>query len=183
MYDLALLKLHLEAHWGKSSREQLRIPDPHGKMPLAFSVLEFAPSETHDFWIYSTLGMSLDMPENLLELHIFSAKKDVTLVELLTVTASFHRNDSPLALHHSVFIGRPWQDNSLCDYAFISLPYLDGNGLEIFTCEDAHLHNFWLLPITEQERNFKIACGWDALEEKFEECSLNYLDPKRQSCI
>jgi hypothetical protein len=127
--------------------------------------------------------MSLDMADTLIELHIFSAKQDITLVELLTVTASFHRNDTPLALHHSVFIGRSWQDHSLYDYAFISLPYLDGDGLEVFPVDNTYLHNLWLLPITEQERHFKMAHGWDALEEKFEECALNYLNPNRQSCI
>lgn len=183
MYDLELLKLHLESHWGKSSGQQFRIPDPHNKMPLAFRVLEFQPSEIHNFWIYSTLGMSLDMAEDLLELHIFSATQDATLVELLTVTASFHRNDTPLDLHHSIFIGRPWQDDSLCDHAFISLPYLDDDELEIFSFGGSHPHNLWLLPITKQEQDFKILYGWNALEEKFEECGLNYSNPNRKSCI
>lgn len=183
MYDLELLKLHLEAHWGKSSGQQFRIPDPRGKMPLAFRVLEFPPGEAHDFWIYSTLGMSIDMPDDPIELHVFSQKPDHNLVELLTITASFHRNDTPLDLHHSVYIGQPWQDNSICDHAFISLPYLDGEDLELFYFGDNHLHNLWLLPITESERDFKMEHGWNALEEHFELCELNYLDSNRISCI
>jgi hypothetical protein len=184
MYDLELLKLHLEAQWGKSSGQQLRISDPHNKMPSEFRVVKFPPSEVHDFWVYSTLGMSIDMTENLLELHIFSAKQaDDAPVELLTIIASFHRNDTHLNLHHSITIGRPWQDNSLCDHAFISLPYLDGDGLELFSFGKNHLHNLWLLPITEQERDFKMLYGPDALEEKFEECKLNYLDANRKSCV
>lgn len=184
MYDLELLKLHLEACWGKNSGQQLRIPDPRNKMPLEFRVMKFPPSETHNFWIYSTLGMSIDMTEDLIELHVFSANQnDHALVELLTVTASFHRNDTPLVLHDSVFIGRPWQDNSFCDHAFISLPYLDGDELEIFSFGENHLHNLWLLPITEQERDYKMLHGPDALEEKFEKYELNYLDVNRKSCI
>lgn len=182
MYDLELLKLHLEEHWGKCSGEQFRIPDPHQKMPVAFRVLEFPPSEAHNFWIYSTLGMSIDMDEDLIELHVFSQKQDTNLVELLTITASFHRNDTPLDLHHSVNIGQPWQDNSSCDHAFLSLPYLDGDKLEIFEFGENHLHNLWLLPITIEERDYKMAHGWNALEELFEAAELNYLDPNRASC-
>ena len=183
MYDLEFLKLHLEEYWGKCTGEQFRIPDPHKKMPSAFRVLEFPPSEAHDFWIYSTLGMSIDMSDHLIELHVFSQKKDIELVELLTVTASFHRNDTPLDLHHSVYIGQPWQDNSLCDHAFLSLPYLDGDELEIFNFDENHLHNLWLLPITEEERDYKMEYGWNALEELFEAKELNYLDPNRVSCV
>jgi len=177
-----LLKLHLEAHWGKSTDQQFRIPDPHKKMPLAFRVLEFPPGNAHNFWIYSTLGMSIDMDEHQIELHVFSQKQDVNLVELLTITALFHRNDTPLDLHHSVHIGQPWQDDSLCDHAFISLPYLDGDELEIFSFGDDHLHNLWLLPITEEERDYKMKHGWIALEELFESHELNYLDASRASC-
>ena len=175
MYNLELLKLHLEACWGKSTGQQFRISDPHKKMPFSFRVLEFPPGEAHDFWIYSTLGMSI-------ELHLFSQKQDINLVELLTITASFHRNDTPLDLHHSVNIGQPWQDNSLCDHAFLSLPYLDGDELEIFNFDKNHLHNLWLLPITEAERDYKMEYGWNALEELFEAKELNYLDPNRTSC-
>ncbi|QKG53209.1 suppressor of fused domain protein [Hymenobacter sp. BRD67] len=178
---MELLKLHLEARWGKCT-DQLRIPDPHKKIPLSFQVLEFPPSDGHNFWIYSTLGMSIDMDAHFIELHVFSQKQDSSLVELLTVTASFHRNDSPLGLHHSVFIGRPWQDNSLCDHAFLSLPYLDGVELETFDFGENHLHNLWLLPITEKERDYKMQQGWNALEELFEAKGLYYLDPNRVSC-
>ncbi|AMR27168.1 hypothetical protein A0257_08670 [Hymenobacter psoromatis] len=150
-------------------------------MPIAFRVLEFPPGGAHDFWIYSTLGMSIDMDDHCIELHVFSQNQDVGLVELLTVTASFHRNDTPLDLHHSVYIGQPWQDNSLCDHAFLSLPYLDGEELEVINFNDNHLQNLWLLPITEGERDYKMEHGWIALEELFETNNLNYLDPNRAS--
>ncbi|GAA4026633.1 hypothetical protein GCM10022409_08250 [Hymenobacter glaciei] len=127
--------------------------------------------------------MSTDTPEALIELHILSNKEDTTLIELLTVTASFHRNNTNLGLHHTVNFGRPWQDDSLCSYGFISLPYLSGEALEIFDCEGGHLHNLWLLPTTESERDYKMENGWDALEQRFEDCGLDYLNPQRDSCI
>jgi hypothetical protein len=180
MYSLNLLEQHLQKAWGPSSSIKYSIPDPHKKMPSAFQVLEFPPSK-HNFWIYSTVGMSLDMVDNIIELHVFSQIQDAALVELLTVTASFHRNNAALGLHHTVNFGQPWQKNSTCNFGFISLPYLDGEELELFDFPNGHLHNLWLLPITKSERDYKIANGWVALEEAFEAGELNYLDPYRTS--
>jgi hypothetical protein len=182
MYRLDLLEQHLKKAWGPSSNKEYLIPDPHKKMPSAFQVLEFPPSPKHDFWIYSTVGMSIGMADNIIELHVFSQIQDTSLIELLTATASFHRNVTALGLHHSVNFGRPWQKNSTCSFGFISLPYLDGEELELFDFPNGHLHNLWLLPRTKRERDYKMANGWEALEEAFEDCELNYLDPYRISC-
>ncbi|MGI4762051.1 MAG: suppressor of fused domain protein [Janthinobacterium lividum] len=172
----------MENSWGHSSDENYSVPDPHGKMHSAFRVLEFPPSPKHNFWIYSTLGMSIDMADNLTELHVFSQIQDATLIELLTVTASFHRNNATLGLHHTVNFGQPWQQDSACSFGYISLPYLDGEEIELFYFPNGHLHNLWLLPITEKERDYKIANGWNALEELFESRQFDYLDTNRISC-
>ena len=182
MYNLELLKQHLETNWGQSTDEKVRISDQHGKMGKDFSVLEFPPSDKHEFWIYSTLGMSTDTPDTLIELHIFSNKQDSSLIDLLTFAASFHKNAALLGLNHTVNFGISWQDDSPCSFGFISLPYLDGEDLEIFNFEDGHLHNLWLIPITESERDYKIENGWDALEQRFEDCEMDYLNPQRPSC-
>jgi hypothetical protein len=183
MYSVELLEQHLAKQWGHHANKVKWPQSPHRKLPDSFTILEFPPTEQHSYWIYSTLGMSLGMAEDLIELHVFSNKQDSTLSELLTVTASFHRHGSTLGLHHTVNFGRSWQDASPCSYGFISLPYLDGETLEIFEWEGSHLHNLWLLPITEQERDYKIENGWNALEELFENCELDYCDPNRKSCL
>ncbi|MBH8559098.1 suppressor of fused domain protein [Hymenobacter negativus] len=100
----------------------------------------------------------------------------------LTITASFHRNDTSLGLHQSVNFGKPWQDDSSCNHGFISLPYLFGEDLEIFNFDNRHLNNLWLLPITKSERDYKMEFGWDALEERFDDCGLDYLNPQRPAC-
>jgi hypothetical protein len=76
-----------------------------------------------------------------------------------------------------------WQDESPCSYGFISLPYLDGEALELFEYEGKYLRNLWLIPITKSERQYKIEYGWEALEEKFEESELDYTNPHRASCV
>lgn len=184
VYNLSLLQDHLETQWQARAKRVKWEKGPTHKLHPDFSVLEFGPTNHHGFWIYSTLGMSREREdEHLIELHLFSATQDVSLIELLTVTASYHRNDSPLGLHHTINFGRAWRDNSKCDHGFISLPYLDGEALEIFTFSGGHLHNLWLIPITEKERDFKMEYGWDALEELFEQNGFDYLNPERPSLI
>ena len=87
-------------------------------------------------YVYCTAGMSIDhLDEPLTELFVYSPKADMALVELMTVCASYHRNKLPLGIHHTVNIWQPWLEDSKCDHGFISLPYLDGEDLEIFNFE------------------------------------------------
>ena len=128
--------------------------------------------------------MSLDrQDDNLIELFIFSPRQDKAQIELVTVCASYHRNILPLNIHHTVNIGRPWLDNSNCDHCFISLPYLDGEDLEVFSFNDKTYHCYWLIPITEKERDYKIDKGCEALEQLFEDKQLDYLKPERKCLL
>jgi hypothetical protein len=183
MYKLTELQRHLEEHWQVPAKQLLLQKGPVEKLDPSFRILEFPPGPTHAMWVYSTLGMSLSTPSRLIELHLFSDKQDSGLVELLTACASYHRNDTPLGLYHTVSFGRPWQDKSACSYGYISLPYLDGEALELFKFATSHLHNLWLIPITERERAYKIEKGWERLEEAFEAGSLDYTNPRRNECI
>lgn len=72
---------------------------------------------------------------------------------------------------------------STCDHGFISLPYLDGRDLEIFTHEEKEINCYWFIPITEKERDYKIDRGCDALEELFEQKQFDYLDRNRKSLV
>lgn len=149
-----------------------------------FCVLEFSPGPRHDMWTYCTVGMYLDRSDNnLIELFIFSPRKDESIVELLTIIASYHRNGDPLNIHHTFNIGRPWLKDSACNYGFISLPYLDGEDLEIFKFDDEVIHCYWIIPITEKEKEYKIENGCDALEDLFDEKQIEYLNPKRKSLV
>lgn len=157
---------------------------PKEKLHSEFSVLEIGPNHRHNFWIYCTLGMSLGRTDdNLIELFVYSPKRDESLVELLTVCASYHRQKLPLNIHHTVNIGRPWLDDSICDHGFISLPYLEGEKLEVFDYKGKQFHCYWFIPITEAERDYKIHNGCELLEQLFESKQLDYLNPKRHSLV
>jgi hypothetical protein len=45
------------------------------------------------------------------------------------------------------------------------------------------IHCYWLIPITEKERDYKIENGYQALEQLFEEKQIDYLDPDRKSLV
>jgi hypothetical protein len=183
-YNINNLQNHFECKWEVEGVRSKWKKGPVHKLHKDFSVIEFPPGSVHNLWIYSTLGMSLARKEdNIIELHLFSNKQDDSLVELLTIIASYHRNGEPLGLYHTVNFGIPWQDESKCDHGYISLPYLDGEDLEIYDNGNDHVHNLWLIPITKAERDFKIKEGWEALEEQFEIKNLDYANPDRPSCV
>jgi hypothetical protein len=180
----SLLRSHYEKHFNAEGSKRVWSIDPHNRSRPEFYVLEFAPGLTHQMWAYCTIGMSSDRRDNnLIEIVLYSRKQDESLVELLTLVASYHNNSAPLNLHHTVNIGRPWLDASLCDHGFISLPYLDGESLELFRYNDKIIHCYWFIPITKKEMKFKMKNGCDALEDLFEAKAIDYLNPARRSLV
>jgi len=178
------LRQHYEKYFGTIGAKLILETGPKEKLHPSFYVLEFKPNAKHDFWVYCSVGMSLDRDDsNLIELFVYSPRQDKAQVELITVSASYHRQKIPLNIHHTVNVGRPWLDNSLCDYAFISLPYLDGEELELFKYNEMTYHCYWLIPITEKEREYKIEKGCEALEQLFEDKQLDYLNPERKCLL
>lgn len=134
-------------------------------------------------WTYATCCMSQQKDGKSLELHIFSPKQDASIVELLTATAHYHRIAKNLGLNHTVNFGRPWQDDSMCNHGFISLPYLDGPQLENMLYHKKKVNFYWLIPITASELEFVKLNGAEALEEQFESKNFNYMDSNRPSVL
>ena len=181
-YNLEQLQRHLEGQWQATGR-RIRWEQQATMLHPDFRVLELAPGDKHDCWIYSTLGMSLDLEGRPIELHLLASRQQLSLVELLVAAAAFHRTEAPLALHHTVIFGRPWLPGSACDHGYVSLPYLDGQELELFRTPQGVVSNYWLIPVTQSERDYKVQTGWEALEEQFEVRGLDYLDPGRPACV
>jgi hypothetical protein len=178
------LRQHYESYFGVTGRRLTLDKGPKENLHPGFHVLEFSPHQKRNMFCYCTAGMSADrLDDNLIELVVYAPRADIALVELLTVCASHHRNVLPLNIHHTVNIGQPWLGDSKCDDAFISLPYLDGQELEFFNFDSNEIHCYWLIPITEKERDYKIENGYQALEQLFEEKQIDYLDPDRKSLV
>ena len=114
---------------------------------------------------------------------MFSPLESAEIVELLFMTAHYHRTGSHLGLGHTVNFGKPWLDASICDHGLISLPYLDGPKLENLKVGFVQVKFLWLIPVTKEEVSFKKKHGLDALEEQFDLAKLDYASPNRQSVI
>ena len=129
--------------------------------------------------------MSRKASRSPLELFLFSPVKHTPHAELLTVIAHYHCTGESLGLGHTVNFGRPWMENSTCDHGLISLPYLDGPSVE--WCESGQgerdIRCLWLMPITAAERDYVKLYGLDALERRFEDAQVNYVNPVRESVV
>ncbi|MBL7952912.1 MAG: suppressor of fused domain protein [Flavobacteriales bacterium] len=134
--------------------------------------------------MYLTVGLSHGKPDKAqVELLLYSPRQDDGLVRILLAASCHHRFSESLGLHHTVNFGLPWLNGSACMHGYLQLPYLDGPELELFECEHGHAHLLWLIPITADEKNFAVEKGWEALEERFEQKSFNYLDPLRAAVV
>jgi len=123
--------------------------------------------------------MSQPVDHRPIELHMFSPRESDEVVELLAVTAHYHRTAAKLGLGHSVNFGRPWMDTSKSEYGLVSLPYLDGPSLENLKIDSKELKFYWLIPVTSSEVAFKKQNGLEALEELFDRARFDFLNPER----
>lgn len=155
----------------------------HEAMP-EFRVLCAAPGNHTPCWTYLSVGASsIENKElGLLEFFIISPVEHLRNVELVTMAAWYHKTNK-LGHGHTFPIGEPWLEDSHCDHMLISTPYPFGPDLEICNCPNGHIHLFWLLPITEAERDYKVAHGLESLEQLFEDAGLEYWNVSRPSVI
>lgn len=180
--ESARIEAHYASNWGPA-RKSVRLESGRiAELSPEFRVL--VTDRPNDVVAIATICMSRPEDRERLELHLLSRAspdQEGGLVELLTVMAHYHRTGAPLGVGHTVNLGRPWMPGSECTHALVSLPYLDGPSLEWMP--DRSVRFLWVIPITLAERNFKIAHGLNALEDRFESTRFDYLDPHRPSVI
>ena len=153
-----------------------RVPD--------FEVIRFSPGPKIGLWVYCSIGASSIEHENsgLLEFVVVSPIQSVRLVETLAMITYYHSNHK-LGFGHTLPIGEPWLDNSLCENWLLSLPFPFGEELEVIALSGKHAHVAWLLPITDAERDYKINNDLEALEQLFDEVGLEYWNINRSSVM
>ncbi len=177
------IREHYETQWRSQGKVCSFRKGPFCELGRDFVVLRFCPSIDRNMWTYATCGMSLFKGRSKIELHIFSPFESGDLVEILYSCTYFHKGSSNLDLWHTVNFGQPWIAGSRCSYGLISLPYLDGPKLENILIGESVVKCYWLLPVTKREVEFKEKKGIEALEQKFEESGLNYIDIYRESVV
>ena len=174
---------HYESCWFKQGEVCAWHDGPRQEISRDFSVLQFPPSDDRTMWTYATACMSRESDEERIEIHLFSPRKADEQIELLTAIAHYHRTGSRLNLGHTVNFGRPWLPDSECTHGLLSLPYLDGPDLERLKIDGGTVRFLWLIPVTQQEVEFKKQYGLEKLEARFEEVGFDYLDPLRKSVV
>jgi len=157
---------------------------PSSRVHPRFRVLEVAPGPKMDLWTYISMGAWEDQhePLGLLEFMLIVPKQNRRHVESLAMIAYYHLGNR-LGPGHTFPLGEPWVEGSRCDHMLVSRPYLFEPELEICELKDTHIHLLWLMPITRNERDFKIEYGQEALEQLFNEAKIQYWCIDRDSVV
>lgn len=147
-----------------------------------FRALRVAPKSSGGLWTYVSVGGWAATPDlsHGLEFIVTVPAETPRAVELLAMTVYYHHRGQ-LGLGHTYPIGEPWLPDSRCDHILVSLPYPFGPELQRGHVGDRHVDFLWLLPITKAEREFKVANGLEALEERFDAAGLRYCEVERTS--
>jgi hypothetical protein len=129
-----------------------------------------------------TLGACEARSDTRLEFLITALRPDLRHVEILFMAAWYHRHEH-LNWGHTLPIGEPWLPGSTCEHLLVSLPYPYGPQLENCEVDGKPVRIVWLLPITAAEQAFMAENGLDALEQRFDDCALQYWNPERASVV
>lgn len=152
-----------------------------------FGVYVIAPGKRASAWTYVTTGCWDAAHEPIgghgLEFVLSASTDDDRHVELLAMLAYYHAGppDQRLDHAHTVTIGEPWVPGSQLTHEVIALPYAYGPELEICEWSGGHTRILAVQPITEAERDLKVAEGLEALEQRLEDARVAFADPMRPS--
>lgn len=86
-----------------------------------------------------------------------------------------------LDVGHTLPIGEPWFVPGALDHLLVSQPYAYGPDLEGLRWKTGQARLLSLMPITVAERDFKVAHGQEALEQRLEDAAVDFLNPSRAS--
>lgn len=181
------LQAHLERNWPKNEKENFTWELGKIKYVLPnFTVTRVSPNSDSEPWIYITNGcLHMDSIENgRQEFFLMSPIESPRHIETLTMLASYYiSSEKLLGIGDSVDIGRAWIEDSNFNHLLISLPYPYGPDLEVCNLKNFKVRYRWLLPISASENDYLRNTGLEALEKKFEDAEIDFLNPTRPSVI
>lgn len=148
------------------------------------AIFEVEPAEDGGVWTYISRGSWQVCPEEgpRMEFVMLAPERSARPPQLLRMTAWYHADPDPshqLGWGHTLPIGEPWIEHSRCDVLLVCRPYPLDPRFEVLDLDGTHVHFYWLLPITESEREYRATAGLEALEQRFEDAQLRYWDPHR----
>jgi hypothetical protein len=178
---------HYRAFWGADRVMDIHwTPEHLGSRLPDFHIAKVRPA-ADGMWTYATIGawQATAQEHHGLEFIAVSASDDPAVMQSLGMIAYYHAGppENRLGLGHTIPIGEAWVEGSTLESILICLPYLWGPKLEHCLLTDRHIQVLWALPITSAEQAFRHEHGVDALEQRFEDAQINYLDPARKSVV
>ena len=160
---------------------------PVSKQMPGLSVIEASGEDRGTYFHYLSSGASdVDCGGNTgLEFCFKTADRDSRHIELLSLVAYMHRDPKHhLDVGHTMKIGRPLVPGSILDRVLVSLPYPYGPDFEyVHLSQRRHARILWLVPISESEEALRHSQGLEALEKRFEDEEIDFLDAHRRSIV
>lgn len=148
-----------------------------------FKIIEILPIPARPMWSYATVGMAGESGDRVIELHVFSDTRNLIWIEILEAVAYFHLTEARLGVGHTVNFGVGVSEGSQLTHGLISLPYLDGETLELFRYGNNVIRCLWLIPISQSELDYKKQYGLERLEKLFELNNFEYANLMRRPLI
>lgn len=165
-------------HW-TPEHMATRLPDLH--------IAKVAPAEPGQAWVFATIGAwrATESESHGLEFVAVARSEAAAVITHLGQLAYYHAGppENRLGVGHTLSIGEGWVPDSPLDALLVTLPYLWGPALEHCQLPRRHIQVLWAIPIYESERIFRRENDLDALEQRFEDVSFDYLDPFRDPVI
>jgi hypothetical protein len=182
------IRRHYDSVWGVENVEEVHwTPGPLVQRLPNFHVVKVREvTDAQTWWILASIGAweaTLEQPESFE--FVVATRFPNAVIENLAMLAYYHAGppEQRMDVGHTVPIGSAWVAGSPLDHVLISRPYPWGPRLEHCPVGDRHVRVVWVLPIHESERAFAMANGLEALEKRFEEAGINYLDESRPAVI
>lgn len=184
--DYPALVQHIEGYFRGHECTLLQAPaGPVQRVLPRLQVMRVGPGPRIAHWTYLTVGaweVDREAGGGTEFFIIGDRQDDAKNVLRLAMVAHYHHGQY-LGEEHTFPLGEPWEPGSELDHLLVSLPYTYGPGLEICEVPSRQIQFLWLLPITKAEREFKVANGLDALEDRFEEGGIEYWSAHRRSMV
>lgn len=127
---------------GHDSRVHSFDRGPVQRVLPGFHVIEIDPGAKHGLFTYVSVGAGFsDEPgQSSLEFLVAAEQPSARHVELLAMTAHYHRTGERLDVGHTFPIGEPWLEGSTLEHMLVSVPYPYGPDLEVMDAGDYHVH-------------------------------------------
>lgn len=197
--EMAILESHIEKHFGAYANvfHEIVSPDIH------VDICVIQPNEERNYYTLVTMGMGahrMNVPEELRENMLDRAELLITLppdwqiqstdeqrwfwpLQWLKILARLPgEHDTWLGWGHTIPAGESFDENTELCGMMLTMPYFFGEESSVCAMPDGSEVNFYqLMPLYEDEMDYKLANGAQALEDLFPEDFDLVLDLKRPS--